>query len=267
MGSWGPKILEDDFAEEVTRSYLHRLYEGDEAQEAAARVIEEYGELDADERPVFWLALASVQHDYGRLVQVVKDEALRVIASGEDLARWNGDRRRARVLADLARKLEGPSQAAKKLRKAPPKLREGDLFRLPLEEGRYAFGRVLTETERAFYRYTSEQKRPPLDELVASEVLFVVGCTDDGFARRTWFVIGHRPLEARLRQPTYFFHQAVGADHCTVFDIWDRAHETKRPASECRALEQWAAWSAAHCRDRVVAALAGEPCKWIPRGR
>lgn len=267
MGTWGHKILEDDFAEEVASSYVQYLYEGAGAQEAADQVIVEYGDLDTDERTVFWLALASIQADYGRLVQTVKDEALRVIASGEDLEKWNGDKRRARVLADLERKLGGPSKPPKKLSKRPPKLREGDVFRLPLGDGRYAFGRVLTETERAFYRFTSSMKRPALDEIVESDVLFVVGSTDDGFASRSWFVIGNRPIEERLRRPTYFFHQAVGDDHCTAFDIWDRARQSRKPAVQCRTYEQWAAWSAVHCRDRVLAALAGEDCKWIPRGR
>lgn len=267
MGTWGHKILDDDFAQDVASSYFQHLYEGAGAQEATDKVIEEYGDLDRDERTVFWLALASAQLDYGRLAQAVKTEALRVITSGEDLEKWNGDKRRARVLADLERKLRGPSKPPKKLRKTPPTLREGDVFRLPLDDGRYAFGRVLTRTERAFYRFTSSKRRPSLDEIVASDVLFVVGSTDDGFASRRWFVIGNKPIEERLRRPTCFFHQAVGNDWCTVFDIWDRAHETRKPAAECRAFEQWAAWSALHCRDRVVAALAGEDCKWIPRGR
>lgn len=267
MGAWGPKILEDDFAAEVASSYVERLYEGCDARDATDRVIEEYGNLDSDEHGVFWLSLATVQFEYGRLVKTVKNKALKVIASGEDLEKWNGDKRRAQVLAGLERKLTGTAKPTKTLPKRPPKLREGDVFRLPLGDGRYAFGRVLTENERAFYRFTSDLKRPPLESIVQSQVLFVVGSTDDGFASRKWFVIGNRPIEERLRGPIRFYHQAVGDDYCTVFNIWDPGHEVRKPASECGNYEQWGAWSAVHCRDRVVAALAGEPCKWIPRGR
>ncbi len=269
MGTWGHKILEDDFAQDVASSYLQRLHEGADAQGAADQVIAEYGALDKDEHSVFWLTLASVQFEYGRLVESVKSEALRVIASGEDLEKWNGDQRRARALADLERKLRGPSKPLKRLPKARPPLREGDIFRLPLGDGTYAFGRVLTNTERAFYRFTSNERRPREGEIVDSPVLFVVGSTDDGFAKRSWCVIGNRPLEDRLRAPTYFFHQSVGDDYCTVYDIWNPGHEDRKPATECRALEleQWGAWSAHHCRDRIIAALAGEDCPWIPRGR
>ena len=267
MGTWGNGILEDDFAAEVVADYLERLYAGADADAAAAQVVAAFGPLDVDERSVFWLSLAQVQHDYGRPTQEVQRTALAVIDSGEDLQKWNGDRRRARVLMALRRKLEGPPKPAKKLVKRPPKLAPGDVFRLPLGDGRYGFGRVLTATDRAFYAFTSTERRPPLGDILGSQLLFVVGSTDDGFARRQWFVIHHRPLEQRLRAPVFFYHQAVGADVCTVFDIWQPGHDESRPVSACTELEPWAAWSAHHCRDRLVASLAGKPCQWIPGPR
>lgn len=263
MGTWGYRILEDDFAADVSSSFVAHLYDGMDPQQATERVIEEYGVLDVDEHPVFWLSLAATQLEYGRLVDGVKARALDVIRSGEDLARWDGAKRRARVLAELARKLEGPQKPPKKLPKRPPKLQQGDVFRLPLDDGRYGFGRVLTDTERAFYRFTSAAKRPPLDDIIASEVLFVVGSTDDGFAKRKWFVIGNRPLEERLRKPIHFSHHAVGDAYCTVYDIWNPGHEERRPVSECDDIERWGAWSSHHCRDRIVDTLAGVECKWM----
>ena len=60
MGTWGSKILEDDFAMEVVSSFVELLYEGIEAPDATDRIVSEYGSLDSDEHSVFWLSLAQV---------------------------------------------------------------------------------------------------------------------------------------------------------------------------------------------------------------
>ncbi|MBS2011371.1 MAG: immunity 26/phosphotriesterase HocA family protein [Deltaproteobacteria bacterium] len=263
MGTWGSGILQDDFADEVASFYVERLYAGSDALKASQETIQEFGELDRDEHSVFWLALAAIQMDYGRLADGVRSEALELIASGEDLEKWAGDARRARSLAAFARKLKGPQRPPKSLPKRAPKLQEGDIFRLRLDAERYAFGRRLTQLERAFYRFTSPSKRPPPNEIVESEVLFVVGSTDNGFASREWHVIGNLPLEERLRRPTHFYHRAVGEDVCTVFDVWHRDAVTRKHVSECKDLEQWGAWSAHHIRDRIEAALTGKECIWL----
>lgn len=265
VGTWGSGILEDDFAADVASYYVERLYDGADARIAATETIREFGTLDVDEHSVFWLALAAKQLEYGRLTDDVVRKASEVIASGEDLTKWNGDQRRARVLAAFARKLRAPKRPPKSLPKRPPKLEQGDVFRLPLDDERYAFGRVLTKTERAFYRYVSQRKRPPLEEILRSEVMFVVGSTDDGFARRKWHVIANAPIEDRLRSPTYLYHRAVGEDVCTVFDIWMPGHETIKPVTECRGYERWGSWAAAHCRDRILAELEGRDCAWTQR--
>lgn len=268
MGTWGHKIMEDDFAVEVRQEYLEMLYDGLSSEEATDRLSAGQGPGDMDERSVFWLALAHTQLEYGRLTGQAREQALAIIQSGEDLERWEGNKKRQRVLQALDKKLRGPQKAPKKLVKRPPRLRQGDLFRFRIDDQRYGFGRVLTETERAIYQFTSEEKRPALEEVITSDVLFVVGSTDDGFARRQWHVIGNAPLEEHLTRPIYFFHQAVGDNLCGVYNIWDPEHApTRKHIDECQDLEQWGAWSSNHIIDRVVAALEGKECPWIPRGR
>ena len=261
--------MDDDFAVQVRDDYVEQLYAGLSTEAATDVLRDEYGHLDVDEHPVYWLALAHTQFEYGRLTEEVKDQALKVIRTGEDLARWGGgDGKRKRALNALEKKLRGPQKAPKKLVKRPPKLEPGDVFRFRIDADRYGFGRVLTETERAIYKLISPDKRPPIEAVVDSEVLFVVGSTDDGFARRQWHVIGNAPLEEQLRKPIEFFHQSVGDDYCNVFDIWHPDHTpTKRHIDECQNLEQWGAWSAHHIVDRLLAEIEGRECGWISRGR
>lgn len=265
MGTWGPGIFDDDFACEVRDEYLERLYRNDDDGSVSDAVIAHFGALDVDEAPVFWLALAATQQKLGRRVERVRTEAIAQIDSGAANAAWSHDRARARALAKLRAELTAVAPKRKPLPRRAPKRAPGDVFCLPLGDGRYAFGRVLTETERAFYRFTARERRPDLAAVLASDVLFVVGSTDDGFARREWSVIASRPLEDHLKKPTYFFHKPVGNPTCKVFDIFDPIRFEQRPLSECAELEQWGAWSAVHCVDRVLATLEGRPCPWIPK--
>ena len=81
MGSWGPKLYQDDIAQDVRDTYKDRLRRGKTTKE----ITEEYrGEIqDIDDGPIFWFALADIQWDWwpGHIVPIVKvkvtdDEAL-----------------------------------------------------------------------------------------------------------------------------------------------------------------------------------------------
>ena len=136
MGTWGHRIMDHDFAGQVRDDYLERLYSGLETEPATDDLCDAYWHLDTDEHPVFWLALAHTQLEFGRLTPRAKTEALKVIQSGEDLARWEGDKKRQRVLVALEKKLTGPQKPEKKLPKRPPTLRQGDVFRFRLSNAR-----------------------------------------------------------------------------------------------------------------------------------
>ncbi len=260
MGTWGHRIFEDDYALDVREEYLGLLLDGRSTEQATEELLGDSGTLDIDEEPVFWLSLAATQWEYGRLSPKVKKEALRVIDSGLDLRRGGDaafDKKRAAELTKLRAQLMRPQPKPKRVVNRKPKLVAGDIFRFPLERG-YAFGRVLTILERAYYRFTSPRSDVALAEIVKHEVAFVVGCTDDGFYKKRWRVIGNLPLESRLAQPTWFFHQAVGSKTCDVFDIWNRDVIKTMPASECKGIEQWGAWSEVHIAERLIAVLSGK---------
>ena len=104
---------------------------------------------DPDTTPVFWVALAVTQWKAGRLLERVKREALRVIAEGSDLARWNDDpkayQKRRAILNAVALQLEEPPPAAKRI---PKRFRQecdwkrGELIVYRLNSGAEAHLRV-----------------------------------------------------------------------------------------------------------------------------
>jgi hypothetical protein len=129
MGTWSAAIFADDVACDVRDQYLALIAEGLDGAEASHRLESEWGDVDSDpdEGPVFWIALAAVQWEYGRLEPHVAKRALAIIDGGVDLQRWEGGSsaaRRRSVLQTLRRKLMSPQPKPKRprVRKlAPPR--------------------------------------------------------------------------------------------------------------------------------------------------
>ena len=122
MGAWGPKLYQDDIAEEVRHYYKDQLHRGKRGKEITQELIEqyEYAISDQDDAPVFWFALADSQWNLGRLEDEVKRQALDHIHNGYDLNRWKAEdpkeaKIREKVLRDLEEKLLSPQPAEKKI--------------------------------------------------------------------------------------------------------------------------------------------------------
>ena len=131
MSAWGTAIFSDDLAADLRGEFRHLIGDGLSPGEATQHLQAEYAETltDQDEGPVFWLALAATQWKLGRLQDAVREQALEVIESGSDLARWQGSdrKKREKVLEQLAEQLNSPQPAAKKIRKRFRDFTEWDL--------------------------------------------------------------------------------------------------------------------------------------------
>ena len=46
MGAWGPKLFQDDIAEDVKDTYIDLLKQGEDNEEITKKLIEEYEEYD-----------------------------------------------------------------------------------------------------------------------------------------------------------------------------------------------------------------------------
>lgn len=88
MGSWGTGIFEDDFASDMRDLYeeLVAVQFSDEA--IFAEMQQAFGRAEGIEESTFWIALALLQHKFGRLEESVKGQALHFIDSGRALQDW-----------------------------------------------------------------------------------------------------------------------------------------------------------------------------------
>jgi hypothetical protein len=113
MAASGVALFHDDVAADVRSEYLDMLAGGASDADAFRTMLLEWKEsiADYDDGPVFWLALAATQWEYGRLHPRAKSQALKIINQGKGLDRWTdaglGQKRQA-VLARLKKKLLAP---------------------------------------------------------------------------------------------------------------------------------------------------------------
>jgi hypothetical protein len=172
VGAWGTAIFSDDVACDIRDAYRDLLAGGCSGKEATRRLLDEFKQeiRDDDDGLIFWLALASLQWQYGRLEDRVKAKALKLIDSGVAAKRWTqwavdprDGKRRQRVLAKLRQQLCSPQPAPKKIRqpslllpealakpvtypfvpKSTAMLEPGQYWSIPLDNGRFACGRVI----------------------------------------------------------------------------------------------------------------------------
>lgn len=122
MGAYGPKLYQDDIAEDVRDYYIEQLHKGKIGKFITSEMINQNKDTitDVDDAPIFWFALAETQWSLGRLEELVKEQALNHIRNGKDLRRWESEnprdaRIRVKVLAELEQKLLSPQPTEKKM--------------------------------------------------------------------------------------------------------------------------------------------------------
>src|ERR1044071_4951326 len=110
MGTWGTALYSDDLAADLRDEFRDLIGDGLSSTEAVRKLRTDFSSSlrDADEASVFWLALADTGWRIGRLDEQVRQKALSIIDSGQDLRRWENseDRtKREQVLAKLRAQL------------------------------------------------------------------------------------------------------------------------------------------------------------------
>jgi hypothetical protein len=110
MGTWGPDIFDDDFALDIKEEYQDLLESGLSHEATTKALVDSNKDAisDPEDSAVLWLALAAIQLDHNELLTVVKNNALAVINSNQDLLRWADSpdaSSRKRVLEELKRQL------------------------------------------------------------------------------------------------------------------------------------------------------------------
>ena len=186
MGTWGIGVFDDDVASDVKDQYLSFLEEGYVGSKATKEVVAQFAEVieDSDDGCVFWIALAAVQSEVGRLERTVKQRALKIIAEGKDLKRWENDSKaiklRRSVLTELAKRLKGRQPKRRRMDQAasriPPftHLQIGQIFAYRLRSGKWTLIRMTNITRDLGGEYPNLQlmdwvgSKPPSSEKAAT---------------------------------------------------------------------------------------------------
>ncbi|MGG0459188.1 hypothetical protein [Bacillus mycoides] len=157
----GVGIFEDDLSEDIKFGFKDLMSEGYSSEDATNILMNTYiSSLRKHEENVFWLALAAIQWELGRLEPLVKEKAIYIIESKSDLKRWWREpelmKKRELVLEKLKEKLVSPPPEPKKLKRRvalKTELEIGDVITYQLLSGQYIILKVVGVNEYAGNAY------------------------------------------------------------------------------------------------------------------
>jgi hypothetical protein len=136
----------------------------------------------------------------------------------------------------------------------------GDVLKIPLADGKFAFARVLKYPLVAFYNLKTE-RIPNIDSIISSPVIFKIWVMKYGVTSGDWPVICNAPLTPELEVPPFFFKRDPISGALSIY----MGNNIERPATleECQGLECAAGWDPVHVVDRINDHFAGKPNKWV----
>lgn len=122
MGYWGIGIYSDDIACDVRDYYMDCLKEKMDKKHATNKTLDYFKEcIGTEDEAALWLGLAMIQWKKGRLMEDVKEQAIKYIELGPDVNRWRPGtadyKKRKEVLQKLKNTLMSPMPEAKEVRK------------------------------------------------------------------------------------------------------------------------------------------------------
>ena len=133
-------------------------------------------------------------------------------------------------------------------------MKVGDVFQIPLPDGRFAYGRIYRDASVGIYRKVSEKpNNPPLG---SRDFLFIVGMYRDVPYSNNWPNVGKDPfptIESEWPPPMFVKDVISGS-----YQIYHRGTFRDADRSEVSDLEEAAVWDSDHIIDRIVRELEKE---------
>lgn len=144
--------------------------------------------------------------------------------------------------------------------------RPGDIFAIPLPDGRYGFGLCFRASLCGVYQHIGASQ----DDLPENRrFLFVTAINNASLNSNDWPVVSQDPVGKN--RGTQFPGQFIYDEQTDSYSIYDAATGEDVPASkeQCFGLEEVAAWSATHVIQRLLPggrhAWLGA-ADWVPYG-
>lgn len=134
------------------------------------------------------------------------------------------------------------------------RVRLGDVFQIPLPNGKYAYGRVYDDASVGIYSsITEEPLQPPIG---SRTFLFIVGLYSDILESGHWKIVGHdafAPDESPW-PPPYFVRDMISGE----YQIYHKGLFSPAQHGEIKGLEEAAVYDSDHIIDRILAESAKE---------
>ena len=134
-------------------------------------------------------------------------------------------------------------------RKGQSRVKEGNVYAIPLPNGKYAFGRHMHRESAAIaiYKHIGDTAdNVPQKE----EYQFIVGVYRDVLTNGEWPLIENRPFaseEEAEPPPTYIWDIGTGK-----YKQYYKGEITPSTKAACKGLESCAEWDANHIIDRIM---------------
>lgn len=157
MGHWGIGLFQNDIGVEARDLYISLLKSGSSDEDAYRSVINELNDYiqDEDDSFDFWLALASIMFDYGRLTDEVRIKANSIIDGNADSERWQDDdyEKRKIVIDSLKAKMNMKMPPRKKVavsRALKPSINPNDVYYFVMEGDTPYYVLILVDSWRIY---------------------------------------------------------------------------------------------------------------------
>lgn len=127
------------------------------------------------------------------------------------------------------------------------RLKIGDVYAIPLPNGKYAFGKVFKDAGFGIYEHIGETiKDLPKEE----EFQFNVGIYKDVLISGNWEIVEHRPFSSdnEAYPPPKYIKDIISGE----YSIYYKGEIIKSSQSECEGLELAAVWDKHQIIDRIM---------------
>lgn len=127
------------------------------------------------------------------------------------------------------------------------RLKLGDIYEIPLPNGRKAFARLYKEFTLAVYEKTYEDMSQLSYE---NKYQFIVGVYEDLLRDGEWKIVGNRPFAAE--DEAWPPAQCIRDKISGKYSIYVKGEMIPSTEEECKGLEHVAAWDRHHVIDRIM---------------
>lgn len=128
------------------------------------------------------------------------------------------------------------------------KFKEGDFFRIPLSNGRFAFGRVL-KNSWGFYNYISNSGEVEISNLLDANYAFKIWVSEFALNKGIWEIFANAELNDSESQKEFFYKQDK-INH-KVWKTLTGAEEEPITTADCENLELAAVYDPEHVVERL----------------